>query len=137
MKLSEMILLGAKGFKPADIKEFGSANVSTDEIIKLADAGYSAADVKELISLAGSDESLQPKGDGTHDHFEPDDHPDPKGESGEPDYKDQVSKMQSENEDLKKQILDLQNKNASKDLGAGHVEKTDRETIIEAFKNIY
>ena len=66
MKLSDMIKLGAKGFKPADIKELEGSGVQTDDVIKLAENGYSVADVKELITLAGTDEKVQP-GNESHD----------------------------------------------------------------------
>ncbi len=52
LKLTEMIQLGAAGFKPADIKKFGESGIESKDIIELAKSGYTANDVDELIKEA-------------------------------------------------------------------------------------
>ena len=136
MKLTDMIKLGAKGFKPGDIKEIESAGVQTDDVIKLAENGYSVADVKELITLAGTDEQLQP-GNKSHDDDQgPDQSDGNDGDKDKLDYKKEFEAKQSEAEDLKKKLAEMQLKNSQKDLGAGKTE-TPREKVQEIFKQIY
>lgn len=136
MKLTDMIKLGAKGFKPGDIKEIESAGVQTNDVIKLAENGYSVADVKELITLAGSEEKVQPGNesqDGEQGPAQPDGND---GEKDKLDYKKEFEAKQTEAEDLKKKLAELQLKNSQKDLGAGKTE-TPREKVQEIFRQIY
>ena len=36
MKLTDMIKMGMKGFKPSDIKQINESGIPTEEVIKLA-----------------------------------------------------------------------------------------------------
>ena len=60
MKLTDMIKMGMKGFKPSDIKQINESGISTEEVIKLAESGYSVSEVNELISLADKEPEVQP-----------------------------------------------------------------------------
>lgn len=137
MKLTEMIKLGAKGFKPADIKELEGSGVQTEDVIKLAENGYSVADVKELITLAGSEEEVQP-GNKEHDGDDPGPGQ-PSGNDGEDkvDYKAEFEKQRSEAEELKKKIAQMQLKNSQKNLGSGEPDDDPRKAVQEALKQLY
>ena len=135
MKLTEMIKLGSRGFKPSDIKELEQAGVQTDDVINLAENGYSAADIKELITLAGSEEKVQP---GNEEHG---DDPGPDQSSGHEgddkvDYKAEFEKQKAELDELKQTISTIQLDNSHKNLGSGEPDDP-RKTIQEAFKNLY
>ena len=136
MKLSDMIKLGAKGFKPADIKDLEGSGVQTDDVIKLAENGYSVADVKELITLAGTDEQLQPGNESHNDDQGPDQSDGHDGDSDKLDYKKELEAKQTEAEELKKKLAELQLKNSQQNLGDGKP-KDPREKVQEIFKNIY
>ena len=136
MKLTDMIKLGAKGFKPADIKELEGSGVQTDDVIKLAENGYSVADVKELITLAGTDEKVQPGDDSQDEEHGPAPSEGHKGENDELDYKKELEAKQTEAEDLKKKLADLQLKNSQMNLGPAKIE-TPREKVQEIFRNFY
>ena len=136
MKLTDMIKLGAKGFKPGDIKEIESAGVQTDDVIKLAENGYSVADVKELITLAGTDEQLQPGNKSHNDDQGPDQSDGNDGDNDKLDYKKELEAKQTEAEDLKKKLADLQLKNSQMNLGPATIE-TPREKVQEIFRNFY
>lgn len=132
MKLTDMIKLGAKGFKPADIKELESSNIQTDELIKLAENGYSISDVKELIALAGTDESSQP---GNDDKKDPEGPPDKSGNDGEEQLNDKEKALKTEVDELKKKLAALQDQTASKNLGGEP--KDPRKDVQEIFKQLY
>lgn len=135
MKLTEMIKLGSKGFKPSDIKELEQSGVQTDDVINLAENGYSATDIKELITLAGSEEKVQP---GNEEKDDPG--PDPSGHEGakdEIDYKSEFEKQKAELDKLKQTISTIQLDNSHKNLGSGEPDDDPRKTIQEAFKNLY
>ena len=136
MKLTDMIKLGAKGFKPGDIKEIETAGVQTDDVIKLAENGYSVADVKELITLAGTDEKVQPGNDSKKDDPGPDPKDGDDGDKDKLDYKKELEAKQTEADDLKKKLAELQLKNSQQNLGDGKP-KDPREKVQEIFKNIY
>lgn len=136
MKLSDMIKLGAKGFKPADIKELEGSGVQTDDVIKLAENGYSVADVKELITIAGTDEQLQPGNDSKKEDSGPDPKDGDDGDKDKLDYKKEYEAKQTEAEDLKKKLAELQLENSRKNLGDGKTEDP-REKVQEIFRQIY
>lgn len=133
MKLTDMIKLGSKGFKPADIKSLGESGIETDEIIKLAENGYSVADINELISLAGSEESLQP---GNNEHVDPDGLQDHSGNEGEKSKSDNTEALKNEVEELKKKLASIQDQNASRNLGGSDPEDPRKE-VQNIFRQIY
>lgn len=136
MKITDMIKLGAKGFMPADIKELSGSGMSTDDVIKLAESGYSVADVKELISLAGSEETIQPTDTGAIDPQGPADPSDNAGDKGQPDYKAMYEAREAELEKARKSLETLQQQNSQRNLG-GIEQKTSRDKVQEIFKNLY
>ena len=136
MKLADMIKLGVNGFKPADIKQLTGSGVSTDEIINLAKSGYSVADINELISLSGTDESLQPGNDGSADPDGPKDLPGNEGAGSENDYIEKIKTQEQELANLKKTLEAVQNQNASRNLGSADPEDP-RQKVQEIFKGIY
>lgn len=136
MKIAEMIKLGAKGFKPSDIKELSGSGMSTDDVIKLAESGYSVADVKELISLAGSEENIQPQDTGADDQQGPADPSDNGGDNGRPDYKAMYEAQEVELVKARKSLETLQQQNSRRNLG-GAEQKTSRDKVQEIFKNLY
>lgn len=135
MKLTEMIKLGSKGFKPADIKELEGSGVQTDDVIKLAENGYSVTDVKELITLAGKEESLQPGNDGTNEPSGPKGNtPGNDGADGKDDNKE-MEALKKEYDELKRKLAALQDQVASKNLGGQP--KDPRDDLREILKSIY
>ena len=59
MEFTNMIKLGALGFKPDDIRKIKDSGIKSDEIIELAKNGYTPKDVDELIKLANDEGALQ------------------------------------------------------------------------------
>lgn len=133
MKIAEMIKLGARGFKPADIREIGESGVSTDDVLKLAENGYSVAEVKELISLSGTDEDVQPGDKGPTDPSGP---ADPPGNDGENELKDKIKTLEAELQKQTEALKAAQAANSQRNLGAPET-KTAREEVQEIFRNIY
>lgn len=136
MKLSEMLKLGFKGFKPSDIKTINESGINTDEVIKLAESGYSIADVNELISLAGNDESVQPGNEAPADQQGPVDHAGSEGEESENNYNEKLSAQSQEIESLKAQLKAVQLQNSTRNLG-GAEPKDPRKEVQEIFRQIY
>lgn len=136
MKITDMIKLGAKGFMPADIKELSGSGMSTDDVIKLAESGYSVADVKELISLAGSEEQIQPGNPEADNQQGPADSSDSMGDKGQPDYKAMYEAQEAELVKARKSLETLQQQNSQRNLG-GVEQKTSRDKVQEIFKNLY
>lgn len=134
MNLTEVIKLGALGFKPADIKKFGESGIESKDIIELAKSGYTANDVDELIKLsqesaggtaAQSTDETPPEGDadaGSDDAGDDNNKPDPKD--------DEIEK-------LKKMIEDIQNRNASQNLGQDKETLTNQQKVDEIFRNLF
>lgn len=133
MKIAEMIKLGARGFKPADIREIGESGVSTDDVLKLAENGYSVADVKELISLSGSEEEVQPGNEGQTDLSGPAVSPENEGDSK---LKDKITTLEAELQKQTEALKAAQAANSQRNLGAPET-KTAREEVQEIFRNIY
>jgi len=137
LKLTEMIQLGAAGFKPADIKKFGESGIESKDIIELAKSGYTANDVDELIKLsqesaggtaAQSTVENPPEGDpGAGSDDADDDNIDNKKD---PDPKD------AEIEKLKADISKMQNTNANMDIGQS-IQISAEEKFREALKGLY
>ena len=137
MKLTEMIQMGALGFKPADIKKFGESGIESKDIIELAKSGYTANDVDELIKL--SQETAGSTAAPSTDEKPPEGNPgagsDDAGDDNinnktDPDPRD------SEIEKLRAEISKLQDANASRDIGRGR-EITAEEKFREALKGLY
>lgn len=134
LKLTEMVQLGAAGFKPADIKKFGESGIESKDIIELAKSGYTANDVDELIKLsqetagstaAPSTDEQPPEGNpgaGSDDAGDDNNKPDPKD--------DEIEK-------LKKTIEDIQNKNAYQNLGQEKETLTNQQKVDEIFRNLF
>lgn len=135
MEITNMIKLGALGFKPDDIKKIKESGIKSDEIIELAKSGYTPKDVDELISLASDEGASQPEKD--TDEKRPESKSETPGKEAGDDKKEVPDPKDEEIEALKKQIKDLQIKNGSKDLGAPAPQKTNREKVQEALINLY
>ena len=137
MKLTEMIQMGALGFKPADIKKFGESGIESKDIIELAMSGYMANDVDELIKLyqesagstaAQSTEEKPPEGNsGAGSDDAGDDNIDNKTD---PDPKD------AEIEKLKADIFKMQDANANMNIGQS-TQISAEEKFREALKGLY
>ena len=137
MNLTEVIKLGALGFKPADIKKFGESGIESKDIIELAKSGYTANDVDELIKLsqesadttaAQSTEEKPPEGNtgaGSDDTSD-----DNINNKTDPDPKD------AEIEKLKADISKMQDANARKDIGQS-TQISAEEKFREALKGLY
>lgn len=136
LKLTEMVQLGALGYKPADIKKLGESGIETKDIIELAKSGYSSSDVDELVKMAQeanntatesnegqsvpAESASTAGGDGvSDDNIKPD--PDPRD---------------SEIEKLKEEISKMQDANASMNIGQTKIQSNE-ELVREAFKNLY
>lgn len=137
MKIAEMIKLGAKGFKPSDIRDLSGSGMSTDDVIKLAENGYSVADVRELINLAGSEETVQPGNEEPTEQQGPAALSGNTGEdNGQPDYKETIKAQQDELDKLRRSLETLQQENSRRNLG-GTEQKTSREKVQEIFRQLY
>ena len=133
MKLSEMIKLGLNGLKPADIKEINEAGISTDDAISLTKNGYSIADMKELITLAGTEEQVQPGNEVTPEQHGPAVPTEHEGDNGNDDI---LKAQESEIEKLKTALKQMQEQNTTRDLGTAPVQSPD-DKVKEIFKGIY
>lgn len=138
MKLTEMVQLGAAGFKPADIKKLGESGIETKDIIELAKSGYSSSDVDELVKMAQeanntatesnegqsvpAESASTAGGDGASD--------DNIDNKTDPDPKD------AEIEKLKADISKMQDANARKDIGQS-TQISAEEKFREALKGLY
>lgn len=137
LKLTEMVQLGAAGFKPADIKKFGESGIESKDIIELAKSGYTANDVDELIKLsqetaggtaAQSTGEQPPEGNpGAGSDDASDDNIDKKTD---PDPKD------AEIEKLRTEISKMQDANAHKDIGQNN-QISAEEKFREVLKSLY
>ena len=140
MEFTNMIKLGALGFKPDDIRKIKDSGIKSDEIIELAKNGYTPKDVEELITLASDEGALQSE-DGA-DEKPPESNPasaDDKNASDDKgtDPKDaEIEELKKKLEEEEKRIKDIQNKNASQNLG-GAQPKSNRELVQEALRNLY
>lgn len=132
MKLSEMIKLGLNGLKPADIKEINEAGISTDDAISLTKNGYSIADMKELITLAGTEEEVQPGNEVTTEQHGPAVPTENKGDDGND---DKLKAQESEIEKLKTALKQMQEQNTTRNLGT--VQEDPDQKLKEIFKGIY
>lgn len=138
MEFTNIIKLGALGFKPDDIRKIKDSGIKSDEIIELAKNGYTPKDVEELISLASDEGGLQPK-DGA-DGKEPEKPSETDGEDGASDDKVQnaeLEELKKKLEEDEKLIKEMQDKNASKNLGDPKPPKSNRELVQEALRNLY
>lgn len=135
MKLTDMIKLGIKGFKPAEIKQLNGSGIDTDEIIKLAENGYSVGEINELITLSAESEEVQPGNEGQQDTHGPEENAGDKG-AKQDDYIEKINAQEKEIAGLKKTLEAVQNQNASKNLGAAEP-KDPRKELQEIFKSIY
>lgn len=133
MKLSEMIKLGLNGLKPSDIKEINEAGISTDDAISLTKNGYSIADMKELITLAGTEEQVQPGNEVTTIQQGPAEPTEDKGDNGNDDI---LKDRESEIEKLKTTLKEMQEQNTTRDLGTVPVQSPD-DKVKEIFRGIY
>ena len=133
MKLSEMIKLGLNGLKPSDIKEINEAGISTDDAINLTKNGYSIADMKELITLAGTEEKVQPGNEVTMEQHGPAVPTEHEGDNGNDDI---LKAQESEIEKLKTALKQMQEQNTTRDLGTVPVQSPD-DKVKEIFKGIY
>ena len=133
MKLSEMIKLGLNGLKPSDIKEINEAGISTDDAINLTKNGYSIADMKELITLAGTEEQVQPGNEVTTVPNGPSEPTEDKGDNGNDDI---LKSQESEIEKLKTTLKEMQEQNTTRNLGTVPVQSPD-DIVKEIFKGIY
>ena len=140
MEFTNMIKLGALGFKPDDIRKIKDSGIKSDEIIELAKNGYTPKDVDELIKLANDEGGLQPE-DGA-DEKEPESNPASAGGENASDDKStdpkdaEIEELKKKLEEDEKRIKDIQNKNASQNLGNAQP-KTNRELVQEALRNLY
>lgn len=135
MKLTDMIKMGIKGFKPSDIKQINESGISTDEVIKLAESGYSVSEVNELISLADKEPEVQPGNEEQNNASGPVQGTAPETkvtETGE----DIVQEKDSEIENLKKQLQAAQLKNTQQNLGNADPQSAE-DKVKEIFKQLY
>ena len=135
MKLTDMIKLGIKGFKPSDIKQINESGMPTDEVIKLAESGYSVSEVNELISLADKEPEVQPGNEEQNNASGP-----VQGTAQEPKVQepseDIVQEKESEIENLKKQLQAAQLQNTQRNLGPADPQSAE-DKVKEIFKQLY
>lgn len=136
MKFTEMIKLGIKGFKPSDIKQINEAGIQTEDIIKLAENGYSMTDVNELITLAGTQETVQPGNSEENNQaglLEVSQ--ETKVNAGE-DIAELLKQKDQQLEEMKKTLEKIQNQNSQKQL-AEVQQKDPQEELKNIFRSIY
>ena len=135
MKLTDMIKLGIKGFKPSDIKQINESGMPTDEVIKLAESGYSVSEVNELISLADKEPEVQP---GNNEQNKPSGSvADSSGNEGEEAKNDKkLQEQESEIEKLKQQLAMAQQANTQRNLGPADPQSAE-DKVKEIFKQLY
>lgn len=137
LKLTEMVQLGAAGFKPADIKKFGESGIESKDIIELAKSGYTANDVDELIKL--SQESADTTAKQSTDTPTPDKDTGAVGDDTSDDNinnKTDPDPKDAEIEKLKADISKMQDANARKDIGQS-TQISAEEKFREALKGLY
>ena len=135
MKLTDMIKMGMKGFKPSDIKQINESGISTEEVIKLAESGYSVSEVNELIALADKEPEVQPGNNEQNEASGP--VPDSSGNEGAGAGNDkELQEKESEIEKLKQQLAMAQAANTQQNLGPADPQSAE-EKVQEIFKNIY
>lgn len=135
MKLTDMIKMGIKGFKPSDIKQINESGISTEEVIKLAESGYSVSEVNELISLADKEPEVQPGNGEPNNASGPVQGTAPETkviETGE----DIVQEKDSEIEKLKQQLATAQAANTQRNLGPADPQSAE-DKVKEIFKQLY
>ena len=134
MKLTDMIKLGIKGFKPSDIKQINESGMPTDEVIKLAESGYSVSEVNELISLADKEPEVQPGNEEQNNASGP--VAESSGNEGEKTGEDIVQEKDSEIEKLKQQLATAQAANTQRNLGPADPQSAE-DKVKEIFKQLY
>ena len=134
MKLTDMIKMGIKGFKPSDIKQINESGISTEEVIKLAESGYSVSEVNELISLADKEPGVQPGNSEQNNASGP--VPESSGTDGEKTSEDIAQEKDSEIEKLKQQLATAQAANTQRNLGPADPQSAE-DQVKEIFKQLY
>ena len=134
MKLTDMIKMGMKGFKPSDIKQINESGIPTEEVIKLAENGYSVSEVNELISMADKEPEVQPGNSEQNNASGP--VPESSGTEGEKTSEDIVQEKESEIENLKKQLQTAQLQNTQRNLGPADPQSSE-DKVKEIFKQLY
>ena len=134
MKLTDMIKMGMKGFKPSDIKQINESGIPTEEVIKLAENGYSVSEVNELISMADKEPEVQPGNSEQNEASGP--VQDSPGTEGEKTSEDIVQEKESEIENLKKQLQAAQLQNTQRNLGLADPQSAE-DKVKEIFKQLY
>lgn len=136
LKLTEMVQLGALGYKPADIKKIGESGIETKDIIELAKSGYSSSDVDELVKMA--QEANNTATESNEGQSVPAESASTAGGDGASDdnIKQDPDPRDSEIEKLKEEISKLQDANASMNIGQTKTQSNE-ELVREAFKNLY
>ena len=134
MKLTDMIKMGMKGFKPSDIKQINESGIPTEEVIKLAENGYSVSEVNELISMADKEPEIQPGNSEQNNASGL--VPESSGTEGEKTSEDIVQEKDSEIENLKKQLQAAQLQNTQRNLGPADPQSAE-DKVKEIFKQLY
>lgn len=135
MELTNIIKLGALGFKPDDIRKIKSSGIDSDSIVELAKNGYTVKDVDELIALTKEDADTTAD-ETKHEPTKPDDDSNAGGDDDKFDYKKELESRDAKIAEMEKQVSDLQNLLAGKKL-ADTPKDNAREKVQEAFKNLY
>ena len=134
MKLTDMIKMGMKGFKPSDIKQINESGIPTEEVIKLAENGYSVSEVNELISMADKEPEVQPGNSEQNNTSGP--VQESSGTEGEKTSEDIVQEKESEIEKLKQQLAMAQQANTQRNLGPADPQNAE-DKVKEIFKQLY
>ena len=134
MKLTDMIKMGMKGFKPSDIKQINESGIPTEEVIKLAENGYSVSEVNELISMADKEPEVQPGNSEQNNASGP--VLESSGTEGEKTGEDIVQEKESEIEKLKQQLAMAQQANTQRNLGPADPQSAE-DKVKEIFKQLY
>lgn len=136
MKFAEVIKLGIKGFKPSDIKQINEAGIPTEDVLKLAESGYSMTDVNELISLAGTQEEVQPGNNEENKQSGQTAISQEMKVNASEDTEELLKQKDQQLTEMKKTLEKLQNQNAQKQL-AEVSQKDPRKELQDIFKSIY
>ena len=136
LKLTEMVQLGALGYKPADIKKLGESGIETKDIIELAKSGYSSSDVDELVKMA--QEANNTATESNEGQSVPAESASTAGGdvASDDNIKQDPDPKDAEIEKLKADISKMQDANARKDIGQS-TQISSEEKFREALKGLY
>ena len=119
MNIKQILTLGAKGYKAADINELKKLSADNPEVVNLALNGTPLSEINELLSLADSEQSPVSQ--------------EPAESEPTPDYKKLYEELKAKNEETEKTIKAIQEDNQRHDY-SGEI-KSEEEIVTEIVQN--